>query len=46
MKFINVINKIMYTYEEDHKYYLGTKNGKFKKRISEKDNLNLISNED
>ena len=35
MKFINTINKILYTLEQDNKYYI-TDQQKFIKRITEK----------
>tara|TARA_B100001250_G_C19774268_1_gene778777 strand:+ start:258 stop:389 length:132 start_codon:yes stop_codon:yes gene_type:complete len=41
MRFVNTIKKMLYTYEEEHKYFIGTSDGSFKKRISEKDNDNL-----
>lgn len=35
MKFINTINKILYTIEEDNKYYISDQEN-FNKRITEK----------
>ena len=43
MKFINTINKILYTIEENDKYYI-TDQDKFTKRINEKSYHQLNKN--